>query len=107
MFCIDRDAVLLRHTLTVSAAGVIRVSVDDNVLLVCDIAAGAASAFDIDENAAPGEMLRPLVTVRLIAAAATSQVNLHAAVSTATQRQRSGRRALFSMLARTQPDGHR
>jgi hypothetical protein len=59
--------VLLRHTLAVAAAGDVRMAVDDNVLLVCDVAAGSASAFDVGEDpSAPGDMMQPLATVQLV-----------------------------------------
>ena len=57
---------LLRHTLAIAAAGDVRMAVDDNVLLVCDVAAGSASAFDVGEESAPGDMLQPLATVQLV-----------------------------------------
>lgn len=42
-------------------------AVDDNVLLVCDMAAGSASAFDVGEDpSAPRDMLQPLATVQLV-----------------------------------------
>lgn len=65
---------LLRHTLAVSAAGEIRVAADDNLLMVCNIAGGTASAFDVGEEASSGELLRPLATVELFPAAAAGQV---------------------------------
>jgi hypothetical protein len=59
--------VLLRHTLAIAMAGDVRMAVDDNVLLVCDVAAGSASAFDVgDDPSAPGDMLQPLANVQLV-----------------------------------------
>jgi hypothetical protein len=50
----------------VAAGDEVRMAVDDNLLLVCDVSAGSASAFDVGEDAAPGDMLQPLATVQLV-----------------------------------------
>ncbi len=68
---------LLRHALALPAAsGDIRLAVDDNVLLVCDIAAGSAAAFDVCEQPQPGEQQLQPLAMHLVFATPDSQVSL-------------------------------
>lgn len=68
---------LLRHALALPAAsGDIRLAVDDNVLLVCDVAAGSAAAFDVCEEPQPGEQQLQPLAMHLVFATSDSQVSL-------------------------------